>query len=107
MNPIPDIRVRLQVTQAALAAGLGVSQATISNYERGHSMPIEVAKRLIVYAAGLGVVLTYNDIYEPVQLVPRAHRTDDAAFGRRKDDPPAPPAPGPHRRKDDLVAGPP
>jgi DNA-binding transcriptional regulator YdaS (Cro superfamily) len=27
------------------------------------------------------------------------------APARRKDDPPTPPAPGPHRRKDDLVAG--
>jgi transcriptional regulator with XRE-family HTH domain len=105
MNPISDIRAQLQVTQAALAAGLGVSQATISNYERGHNMPIEVAKRLIVFAAEQGVALTYNDIYEPVQLVQRAHRADDTVFGRRKDDPPPPPAPAPHRRKDDLTAG--
>lgn len=65
MNPISSIRARLGVTQAAMAEGLGVSQGNVSNYERGQTMPPEVAKRLIVFAAERGTQISFNDIYEP------------------------------------------
>jgi putative transcriptional regulator len=63
MNTISVIRKRLCLTQAGMAQELGVSQATISNYERGQTVPPDVAKRLIAYAGGVGLPLSYNDIY--------------------------------------------
>lgn len=63
MNSIKVIRGRLGVTQAQLAAGLGVSQGNVSFYERGQGMPATVAALLIAYASSRGVTLTYDDIY--------------------------------------------
>lgn len=63
MNTISQIRAHLGVTQAAMAEGLGVTQANISHYERGQAMPPRVAAKLIAYAATYGVSLTYDEIY--------------------------------------------
>ena len=68
MNLIKALRTRLGVTQDVLAANIGVTQGNVSNYERGQSMPPEVAKRLIMYAATLGHAVTYDDIYGPPLL---------------------------------------
>ena len=65
MNTISQIRARLGVTQSAMGDGIGVSQANVSNYERGQAMPPHVAAKLIAYAASLGVALTYDEIYAP------------------------------------------
>lgn len=73
MNPIQTIRGRLRVTQVALAKALGVTQSNVSHYEQGQEMPPAVAKLLIAYAASLGVVVTYIDIYgEPIAASPRS-----------------------------------
>lgn len=63
MNPISSIRARLGVTQSAMAEALGVTQGNVSNYERGQTVPPDVARLLIVYAASLGVHITFNDVY--------------------------------------------
>jgi putative transcriptional regulator len=69
MNPIQTIRRRLRVTQSSLAKELGVTQGNVSHYEQGQEMPPSVAKLLIRFAASLGLVVTYNDIYgEPVNV---------------------------------------
>jgi putative transcriptional regulator len=60
---IRAIRKRLGVTQAELGVAVGVSQGNVSFYERGQTVPPEVAGRLIAFAATKGVVLTYDDIY--------------------------------------------
>lgn len=65
MSTIQIIRKRLGLTQAALASGIGVTQGNISHYERGQTIPPEVASRLIRYAEPLGVVLSFDDIYKP------------------------------------------
>jgi putative transcriptional regulator len=62
-NAIKNIRARLGVTQAELGVAVGVSQGNVSFYERGQTVPPEVAGRLIAFAATKGVVLTYDDIY--------------------------------------------
>lgn len=76
MNPIKSIRERLGVTQDEMGAGLGVSQANVSNYERGQSMPPDVARRLITYAHGLGHRITFDDIYGPLPELPRRRQVD-------------------------------
>jgi putative transcriptional regulator len=69
MNSIQHIRTRLAVTQSVLAEAIGVSQANVSNYERGQTVPPDVARRLIVFSAARGVALTFNDVYGPVDVV--------------------------------------
>lgn len=72
MHPIKRIRVQLGLTQAALADGIGCTQGNIGHYEnKGQSVPPDVAKRLIAFAAPLGLQLTYDDIYkEPEEPLP-------------------------------------
>ncbi|TXH90335.1 MAG: helix-turn-helix domain-containing protein [Rhodoferax sp.] len=65
MNTIKTIRERLGVTQAVLAQAVGRTQGNVAFYERGQSVPSDVAKRLIVFASERGVVLSYEDIYGP------------------------------------------
>ena len=65
MNRIKSIRDRLQVTQAELAAGLGRSQGNVAFYEKGQTMPPDVAKRLIVFARSKGHEVTFTDVYGP------------------------------------------
>lgn len=76
MNPIKQLRSRLGVTQTAMAAAIGVSQANVSLYESGQQMPPQVAQRLITYAYELGQVVTYEDIYG-APPVPRQRRAGD------------------------------
>jgi putative transcriptional regulator len=63
MNPILKIRTKLGVTQRAVAEAIGVTQGNFSNYERGQSMPPNVAKLLISYAESMGCQITFNDVY--------------------------------------------
>lgn len=74
MNPIQTIRGRMRVTQVALAKALGVTQSNVSHYEQGQEMPPQVAKLLIKFAASLGEIVTYNDIYgEPIGAAGHCH----------------------------------
>lgn len=63
MSNFKNIRKRLGVTQAAMAEGLGCSQGNVSFYEKGQTVPPEVAGRLIAYAKTLNEELTFDDIY--------------------------------------------
>jgi putative transcriptional regulator len=66
MNTIKSIRTRLGLTQAALAKGIGCTQGNVGHYEnKGQTVPPDVARRLITYAASLGVPLTFDDVYTP------------------------------------------
>lgn len=70
MNRIKTIRDRLHVTQAELAAGLGRSQGNVAFYEKGQTVPPDVAKSLIVFARAKGHEVTYMDIYGPADGKP-------------------------------------
>jgi len=63
MSNIKAIRERLSLTQAALAEGIGCSQGNIGHYEKGQTVPPDMAKRLITYAATRGELVTYEEIY--------------------------------------------
>jgi putative transcriptional regulator len=65
MNRIKTIRETLGLTQAALAEALGCTQGNVFHYERGQTVPPEVAKRIIGVAASLGKTLSYEDVYGP------------------------------------------
>jgi DNA-binding transcriptional regulator YiaG len=63
---LQTIRKRLQLTQAEIAAPLGVTQGSVSFYETGQTaVPPGVAAKLIEFAKGRGVEITYDDVYAP------------------------------------------
>lgn len=74
MNTIKTIRDKLGVTQAQLAVALQRSQGNVAFYERGQTMPPEVAKRLIAYAQGRGQAVSFEDIYGAVPAEPTTDR---------------------------------
>lgn len=63
MTPMRAIRLRLGVTQIAVADGVGCSRTRIVRYEQGEEMPPETARRLIAYAQSLGLALQMNHVY--------------------------------------------
>mgnify|MGYP000214508484 CR=1 FL=1 len=65
MNRIKSIRHKLGLTQVVLAEVLGCTQGNISFYEGDQTMPPETAKKLIAYAASVGVEIDYADVYGP------------------------------------------
>ena len=67
MSTIRTIRDRLGLTQAALAEGIGCTQGNVGHYEKGQTVPPEMARRLIAFAATRGVSITFDDVYgEPI-----------------------------------------
>lgn len=63
VRPIKAIRLMLAVTQEEFADALQVHQTNVSHYERGQTVPPSVAGRLIEYAAGFGLRLSYGMVY--------------------------------------------
>lgn len=70
MSTFKAIRQCLGVTQAEMSRALEMSQGNISFLERGQTVTPEVAKKLIAYAATLGVTLSYDHVYGDAELPP-------------------------------------
>lgn len=68
MNAVKSIRDRLGVTQSALAAGIGQTQGNIGHYERGQTVPPDVAKRIIEFAEARGLAIGFDHVYGAVEL---------------------------------------
>ena len=68
MNQIKSIRDRLGITQSALADGIGCTQGNIGHYEKGQTIPPDMAKRLIGFAKTMGHEVTYEDVYGPADI---------------------------------------
>ena len=80
MNAIKSIRVRLELTQAALAAELGCTQSNVGHYEnKGQRVLPEVAMRLIDVAARRGLPLTMGMVYGVESLPAQPTRAAAAA----------------------------
>lgn len=81
MNPIFQLRKRLKVSQAELGIALEVTQSAISQYEKGTSVPSpEVVRRLIDFAKGKGIDVSFEAIYAPTSWngpTDRAAASDD------------------------------
>jgi putative transcriptional regulator len=71
MHRFRAIRLKLGVSQSAVAKALGCAQPNISFYERGQTIPPEVARKLIDYAVSLGMPLTFDLIYGDAPLPAR------------------------------------
>ena len=63
MNAIKSIRVRLELTQAALAAELGCTQSNVGHYEKGQTLLPETARKVIEIAAGRGLEIGFDHVY--------------------------------------------
>lgn len=68
MKNLKPIRERLGLTQQALAAGIGCTQGNIGHYELGQMMPAPRARRLIEFAHGLGLPLSFDHVYGDIEL---------------------------------------
>ena len=69
-NRFKALRERLGLTQDQMALMLGCTQGNIGHYElSGQSIPPAVAQRLIFECAIRGTRLTYDDIYEPADVL--------------------------------------
>lgn len=68
MNAIRPIRERLKMTQQALASELGCTQGNVGHYERGQTLPPDVAKRLIDVARKHGLRIGFDHVYGAVGL---------------------------------------
>lgn len=68
MNSLKAIRERLDVTQAELGAAIKVSQGNVSFYERGQTIPPDVAERLIAFANVKGLPISFNHVYGAAPL---------------------------------------
>jgi len=68
MNAFRLIRERLEVSQAMIAAAVGVTQSNVSFYENGQTVPPAVAAKLIEYAATKGLTLSYDHVYGAAEL---------------------------------------
>lgn len=66
------IREKLGVTQAVMADGIGVTQGNVSFYEKGQTVPPQVAGRLIEFAKSRGLSITYDDVYGAPKAARRA-----------------------------------
>lgn len=75
MHNLKSIREHLGLTQQAIADGLGCTQGNIGHYEKGQTIPPTVAKRLIDFAAGLGLGITFDHIYSDKPLPELAQPT--------------------------------
>ncbi|AZY50106.1 XRE family transcriptional regulator [Bordetella avium] len=74
MNSIRRIRIGAGLSQAQLAAELGVGQSAVSQYETGAIRPgIDQARRLVALAAKAGLRISLDQVYErqpPVHAPP-------------------------------------
>lgn len=79
MNAIKDIRTRLSLTQTGLAEVLGMTQGNVALYERGQTVPPNVAIRLLDVCRDHGLTLSLDHVYRlkpmPEQVFPSAVRS--------------------------------
>lgn len=63
------LRTRLGLSQAELAAGIGVTQGNVSHYEvRAQTVPPQVAAKLIEFARSHGLSIGYDHVYGAAEL---------------------------------------
>ena len=70
MNTIQHLRKRLGINQTELGNAIGCKQANVSHYELGQPLPVERAKRLIAFARGHGISISYEELYGVASVDP-------------------------------------
>ena len=75
VSPIRAIRQRLNLSQKDMASGIGISQTTLSGYERGDwEISPAVARKLVATARDSGLQITMDQVYglAPLEAVHEA-----------------------------------
>lgn len=69
MNNLKLIRAHLGQTQQVIADGIGCTQANVGHYERGQTLPPDMAKKLIEFCAkDFGFVISFDHVYGDAKL---------------------------------------
>lgn len=68
MNHLKSIRQRLGLTQQAIATELGCTQGNVGHYERGQTLPPDVARKLIQVAHERGLLIGFDHVYGAVDI---------------------------------------
>lgn len=68
MHNLKSIRERLGLTQQALAAGIGCTQGNVGHYERGQTLPPNMARKLIEFADAHGLRISFDTVYGAAPL---------------------------------------
>lgn len=68
MHNLKTIRERLDVTQQTLADGIGCTQGNVGHYERGQTLPPDMARKVIDFCAANGLVITFDHVYGSAEL---------------------------------------
>lgn len=68
MHNLKLIRERLGVTQQVLADGIGCTQGNIGHYERGQSLPPDMAAKVIKFANARALAIGFDHVYGRAQL---------------------------------------
>ena len=79
MHNLKPIREHLGVTQQAMADGLGCTQGNVGHYERGQTLPPDMAKKLIDFSGKHGLRLTFDHVYGAAKLPARKAKQQNAA----------------------------
>ena len=69
MHNLKPIRDRLGITQQAMADGIGCTQGNVGHYERGQTLPPDMARKLIEFCATKGLLITFDHVYGDQALV--------------------------------------
>ena len=80
MNTIKPIRELLGITQSALAEAIGCTQGNVGHYEKGQTVPPDMAKRLTVFCKTRGIDITLDQIYgmAPLPAFPASQVNQEA-----------------------------
>lgn len=63
MHNLKAIRELLGITQQAMAEGIGCTQGNVGHYERGQTLPPDMARKVIDFASSSGIVLSFDHVY--------------------------------------------
>lgn len=64
MSKIKEIRMKLGVTQDALAKKIGVSQGAINHYENGNrEIKLSLGRRIVSALNALGAECTFDEVF--------------------------------------------
>jgi putative transcriptional regulator len=79
MHHLKPIRERLGVTQQVLAEGLGCTQGNVGHYEKGQTLPPDMASKLIAFATARGLPIGFDHVYGGAKLPKPAKAERDIA----------------------------
>lgn len=76
MESLKAIRSKLKVTQQVFADGIGCTQGNVGHYERGQTIPPDMARRVIAFCRNRGLHIGFDHIYDarPIPAITRKPR---------------------------------